>query len=193
MNNKELIPDSWASIEEFTDWYLSVGTPIYPPADAQVYITDTTYSSIIFRHDVFQVEYYIIKPNSYIPPHRHDDFNNMIIFLSGEMYGERHKTLEEFDGILDREYESLATAGRLDNNIKDLSKPHYQFLQYGIKLYPGEYHAVRTFERGACFLSIEQWVTKNNFLSSASISYNGTPLGPMHAADLEKRKLTVPD
>jgi len=189
MKDKDTIPETWASIEEFTDWYLSMGTPIYPPVDARVYVTDTTYSSIIFRQDVFQVEYYLMKPNSYFPPHKHIDFNNIIIFVSGEMFGLRGKTPEEIDGIADLEYESLASVGRLNDDIKDINKPHYQFLDYGLKLIPGEYHSIRTFDRGVCFLSIEQWVSKNNFMSSATIAYDGQPLGPMHAEELAKRKI----
>jgi hypothetical protein len=185
------IPKSWASIEEFTQWYISVGMPFFPPRDGGVYVTDVTYSMIIFRHGEFQVEQYFIKPNVLLPPHAHKDFENIIVFLGGEMWGGQFEqvpdTLPDFDNTA---RDKLHTIGYVSPELAAISKtnfPHKHFALMGNRLVPGTFHSIKTFERGCSFLSIEKWVTTNNYLTSATVAYDGAPLGPMHQESLAQQ------
>ena len=173
------IPETWNTLEEFTYWYLQSEMPLMPPYDAKIYVTDLSYSTIIFRKDVYQVEQYFIKPNAVFPPHTHVNFENILVFLSGEFKGKQGTSLQDFDNTSD--WKSFGYNEPIPNNIW---QPSVNYKTSGKKLIPGTFHSIQAGPRGCCLLSIEKWVTQEKLLSSATLAYEGSPVGPIHEAAL---------
>lgn len=61
----------WETLEDFARWWIDAGSPIMPPKDFQVVLSDDATASAIFRHKQFQVELYLIFPNPNLPIHGH--------------------------------------------------------------------------------------------------------------------------
>jgi hypothetical protein len=80
-----IIPETWNNLEEFAHWFKSNGFPIRVPADMQVYVTEHSYSCVVFRQDIYQAELYMIAPNSIGTPHSHD-FENLPIHMGGHIF-----------------------------------------------------------------------------------------------------------
>jgi len=57
------LPETWNSIEEFSQWYLDNKMPLHIPEDSIVNTSENVFSIIIFRHSRYQVELYLVKPN----------------------------------------------------------------------------------------------------------------------------------
>lgn len=65
------IPIAWASLEEFTRWYIKQGLPVLPPADFETFKTDDATAICVFRRPPYQVEIYIIDDPVNVPKHEH--------------------------------------------------------------------------------------------------------------------------
>lgn len=65
------IPDDWATLEEFADWYLNSKMPLMVPYNSKVFVTDDATAISIFRKGHYQVELYLIHPEMVIPEHSH--------------------------------------------------------------------------------------------------------------------------
>lgn len=56
---------------EFTKWWYESGTPIHPPANAEVFLTDDATAFCLYRCGNFQVELYLIHPSPKLDAHEH--------------------------------------------------------------------------------------------------------------------------
>lgn len=65
------IPNNWDTLDSFIDWYLENRMPIMVPTNTEVIVTDNATAIIVFRHNRFQIELYIIHPSTSIVEHSH--------------------------------------------------------------------------------------------------------------------------
>lgn len=65
------MPASWATLEQFAQWYLDHGLPYEIPGDAELIRTDDASALCIFRHGQFQVEQYFIDDVFRVKAHAH--------------------------------------------------------------------------------------------------------------------------
>lgn len=152
----------WNSLLEFAVWYRDNKFPVEPPADTKVYVTDVSYSSIIFRRGKFQVEQYFMKPNAVVPLHRHD-FENITIWMGGQMCGIREGMNEP------------ANVG--GDEVGD--KAHSKMGRINRPLMAGEAHAFTVGPQGCILFICELW-NKDINPTSATEHYYGEPMGPIH-------------
>ena len=147
------IPDTWQTLQEFTNWYRDNNYPIRVPDNVQIYPTDVSYSVCVFRQDVYQVEMYIAKPEFMSTKHSHP-FEQQIIFLGGELWGNRQN-------------------GRLQIlNSKDKNR-------IGDVLPMNNWHQVGSGSQGFVFFNCQKWPSRES-MTSAVVEYNGDALGELH-------------
>ena len=127
--------------------------PIRVPDNVQVFPTDVSYSVCVFRHDVYQVEMYIAKPEFMGSKHSHP-FEQQIIFLGGDMWG-------------NRENGRLQHLGDNDKN------------KVGDVLPSNTWHQVGSGMNGFVFFNCQKWPSVE-MMTSAVVEYNGDSLGPLH-------------
>lgn len=159
-----VIPQTWATLEEFAQWYRANGFPIRVPANVVVYPTDISYSCCVFRQDVYQVEMYMGAPNSVSTDHSHP-FEQLIIFLGGHMSGARGG------------HRPMVSSGSKINRETDLPHPEHGTI-LGV-LPPNMTHEIVGHEQGFVFFNCQKWPNKE-MMSSAVVHYDGPPLGPLH-------------
>ena len=147
------IPDTWQSLSDFTNWYIENKYPILVPDNVQVFPTDVSYSVCVFRHDVYQVELYIAKPEFMSSKHSHP-FEQQIIFLGGDMWGNREN-------------------GRL-KHLGDNDK-----YNVGDVLPANVWHQVGSGSQGFVFYNCQKW-PNTQMMTSAVVEYGGESLGPLH-------------
>ena len=75
----------WNSVEEFAEWYKDNEYPIKPPVGEKIYVTDISYSFVLFREGQFQVELYLVKPNTFSPEHSHPGVDNIVLVWGGDI------------------------------------------------------------------------------------------------------------
>jgi hypothetical protein len=73
------VPKTWDSLKEFSRWYLDNKVPIRIPAESAVYNTGQVTSIVIFRHDVYQVELYLVNPHTKAAEHYHPDIELFMV------------------------------------------------------------------------------------------------------------------
>lgn len=158
------IPDTWNNITEFTDWYQQNGYPRKPPNPHEVFVTDVGTSIIIFRHGLYQVEFYVASPHFTTSKHYHP-FEQIIIFMGGDAEGRLGKDLDE-------------------------EPPWRPFRTLGQRLAPlamDMWHQLKVLDYGICFYNCQRWESEQA-MTSAIIEYEGDSLGPMHQEMLNNKK-----
>jgi len=83
--SKFIIPETWDSLDEFIEWYMTSGMPFMMPIGSEVYRTENATSIIMFRQGRYQVELYVNDPLSIVSEHAHPDMD-LIIIPVGRMY-----------------------------------------------------------------------------------------------------------
>lgn len=68
-----VIPDTWANIQEFADWWIGARMPIKFPDYPEIFLSDDATATCLFRKGRFQVELYMIHPKPGVPTHEHPD------------------------------------------------------------------------------------------------------------------------
>lgn len=77
------IPDDWANLEEFADWYLDNRMPLMIPYNAEVSRTDDAVAVCLFRKGNYQVELYLEYAGMWIRPHAHPRMEVITMQLGG--------------------------------------------------------------------------------------------------------------
>lgn len=77
------IPDDWASLEDFVDWYCGQRMPMMIPWNADVIRSDDAVAICLFRKGHYQVEFYIEYPNMYIYKHSHPRMEVITMTMGG--------------------------------------------------------------------------------------------------------------
>lgn len=150
------IPETWASLEDFVQWYLDNRMPIMPPWNAGVTRSDDATATCLFRHGNYQVELYLEFPDMSILPHSHPDMEVMVMTLGGTGLDPRIET-EDNDSV-------SRTWGIISE-----------------KLMPGEIHGGDTGTRlgyGTVFFAFERWYNQEE-VSSAAVQWVGGLQGPI--------------
>jgi len=153
----------WNTLEEFVEWYKAEGFPIRPPFEDSVYITDISYSYVLYREGQYQAELYLVRPNTSSPPHTHPGVENIVMLWGGDV------NLEHDGEFIDSS----------PYNIKTESGTSQLFGVCGPKLTETSTHALFAGAKGGAFLSLEKWpadVTPN----SVTINWKGDPVDPTH-------------
>jgi hypothetical protein len=88
-----VIPDTWANVEEFADWWFRNGMPIKFQDSAEVFLSDDATSIALFRKGRFQVELYLIHPHPTVPVHEHPGVDVIKARLDGKKYPYLSNTL----------------------------------------------------------------------------------------------------
>lgn len=78
-----VIPDDWATLEDFVDWFLDQRMPLMIPWNANVIRSDDACAICLFRKGNYQVEFYIEYPQMYIYKHSHPRMEVITMQLGG--------------------------------------------------------------------------------------------------------------
>lgn len=77
------IPDDWATLEDFVDWFIDSRMPLMIPYNAEVIQSDDAVAICIFRKGNYQVEFYLEYPRMYIRRHAHPGMDVIVMELGG--------------------------------------------------------------------------------------------------------------
>jgi len=158
----------WPNIQEFTKWWLH-NRFIRPPFNDCMFTTELAQSLTLFREGNFQVELYMLKPNSTSPWHKHEGVDSIFVYLGGNLeFGNEDKT---FNNTQNDQVEGQFGAHMLFGRMA-------QALDGGL-------HAVRTYDQGGAFLSFEHW--KVGKPDSVVINWQGEHDGPIHTNTVNKK------
>lgn len=169
------IPDDWNSLEEFTEWFKAAGYPILPPADTRVYVSDISYSTIVFRRGRFQAELYFVAPNAATNVHTHNHSSKFII-LAGSS-----------EGYYDDPEDFIRVGKRSLPPGKDDVDPDFSIT--GLTCHVGDNHGFRTLEYGLVFFNLEMW-PEDIVPTSALVEFEGPAMGPKHETMMQDFKHT---
>ncbi len=99
------------------------------PKEGPVVCDDAIYGVVLYRQAPYQVQLFIMPPNSFIEDHVHPNVDSYEVFIGGDI------------------------AFRCDGEefIQDV-------LGASIRVLPDSWHGGKFGERGGCFLSIQKWL-----------------------------------
>lgn len=147
----------WQTVEEFAAWYKANGMPMRPPKEDPVYVTEISYSYVLYREGQYQAELYLVRPNTGSPDHSHPGVNNIIMLMGGDI-------------------------GTKQNNIVSLVPSDVDiFGLFGPTINSGDTHSLHVGERGGAFLSLEKW-DEGIKPTSVTIRWQGETCGDAHTA-----------
>lgn len=156
-----VIPETWDTLENFVDWYLSSKIPLMIPWDAEVVRSDDAVAISIFRKGHYQVEFYLEYPKMYIRKHAHPRMEVIVMDLGGGSMHPKNKN---------------GTSKIWGRTFK--------------KLLPGEYHGGDTstvIGNGFVTLAFQRWEDPNE-MTSAAIQWKGELQGSIQEELIKKRK-----
>lgn len=115
-------------LENFLTWWLNT-RPINTPNESPTNFNGALSGTVLYRQDPYQVQLFIVQPNSDIEPHIHPNVDSYEVFVGGDI---------KFicDNI---EYDQNAVG------------------MY-IRVKPNSWHGGKFGERGGCFLSVQKWL-----------------------------------
>ena len=149
---------NWPNLIEFTQWYIQNGYPQILPSETKIYQTDVSLSVCVFKHQQYQVEFYIARPNFISSKHYHT-FEQMIVLMGGTGRGRRGNSLDE-------------ESDWVELNTSCIGRP-------GTLLKPDQWHQIESYGYGLYFYNCQKW-PKDKSISSAVVEYYGDSLGPLH-------------
>ena len=115
-------------LEGFKNWWLDCRI-IDPPLDNSLVFVADTHGIVLYRQNEYQVELFIVKPNSEIKPHVHPNVDSFEVYLSGDITF-------------------------MCNGI--IGEQHY--LGTTTRVTPNSWHGGTIGARGGSFLSIQKWL-----------------------------------
>lgn len=130
--------EAFDDLAEFLNWWLAHRPINTPETDSLVYQKDT-HGVVLYRQAPYQVELFIVQPNSEIAPHIHPNVDSFEVFVSGDI--------------------NFSCNGQwFDQN----------HLGVHIRVKPSSWHGGKFGERGGCFLSVQKWLndTKPTFVGN---------------------------
>jgi len=158
----------WNTVEEFAKWYEEENFPIRPPQNNAIFKTNNAYALVLYREGQYQVELYIVDPNSVTPEHRHPGVESIIMYLSGHgnttINGEHVADPTSFWNLINEDGTS-------------------KLFKQSIRLDPNDSHGLVCGENGFAFFSIERWPDGIEPLSVAA-HWDGETTGDIHNATI---------
>ena len=154
----------WNTLEEFAQWYKDNGFPVRPPFEDLVYVTDISYSYVLFREGQYQAELYLVSPNTSSPEHSHPGVENIVMIWGGNVHTVQNGKLLDYS----EHYKESA-----ENGTNKL------FGMCSKKLTDDQTHALIAGDKGGAFLSLEKW-PEGVRPDSVTINWKGEPVDPAH-------------
>jgi len=156
---------NWETLEEFANWYKDNGFPIRPPFEDPVYITDISYSYVLYREGQYQAELYLVRPNTSSPDHSHPGIENIVMVWGGDVSTSQNGKFTD----LSEYYKEPSSNGT--NKL---------FGMQSEKLTDNGFHALFAGNKGGAFLSLEKW-PKDKKMTSVTIEWDGDAVDSSHA------------
>ena len=160
----------WNTIEEFAQWYVDNNFPLRPPFEDPVYVTDVSYSYVLFREGQYQAELYLIKPNATSGEHSHPGAENIIMALGGDLWPSRN-------GVETDMTEAHSRPSPIGTSLL--------FGAMDIKFDDTETHKLTTKAKGGALISFEKW-PEGVKPTSLTVNWEGEALGDYHASIIKK-------
>ena len=133
-NIGEIAPED--ELSKFAHFYLNSDLPgkIYTPIKNGLIFEGGMTGIVLYRHEQFQVELFIVKPNLIIPEHTHPDIDSYECFLYGMNFTHSGKTITNREQALEE-------------------KNGYPICSYQtIRVKPNDPHGGTSSKNGGCFL-----------------------------------------
>ena len=115
-------------LEVFLHWWLNA-RPINTPNESPTNFNGTLSGTVLYRKEPYQVQLFIVQPNSNIEAHIHPNVDSYEVFVGGDI-------TFICDGV---EYEQNATGNY-------------------IRVKPNSWHGGIFGKRGGSFLSVQKWL-----------------------------------
>ncbi len=115
-------------LEAFLHWWLNT-RPINTPQSHETNFNGSLSGVVLFRQDEYQVQLFIVKPNSVIEPHIHPNVDSFEVFMGGDI-----------DFVCDDVWYKQNALGS------------------HIRVKPSSWHGGNFGEKGGCFLSVQKWL-----------------------------------
>ena len=152
------------TIEQFKDWFVANKFPLRPPFADPIYHTDISTSFVWYRAEPWQVELYLVKPDTVAPAHTHPDFDSIEFYIAG--------TFRLTNPELDKQnLEPLMKTPAFDGR--------HQLYGQTIKVPPDFEHGGLFGGNGAAFWSIQKW-DRGVVPTSATKNWKGDTIGDHH-------------
>ena len=155
--------NQFSPVLSFKDWWMAAGCPIVPPFKNAIHCTDIAYALCIYRSGRFQVELYIVKPNTETTKHSHPNVESISMYLTGNMsFADEqgnYKDLNQF------QIENENGTHKLLGSIAEVND--------------GKLHALKVGPEGGAFLIFEYW--KDRDPVSVTVHWEGELVGEQHA------------
>lgn|SRR5262245_12233950 len=125
----------------FKDWWLAqraVAVPFDKPAmfDGQIW------GAVLYRFAPWQVQLFILAPDSVVHEHRHPHVDSFEVYLAGDI--------------------AFSLEGQVLTPLEDSATPgfdgRHRLAGTHIRVAPGAWHGARTGAKGGVFLSIQRWL-----------------------------------
>jgi hypothetical protein len=155
--------NKWNALQEFKDWWMKNGCPIIPPFENPIHCTDIAYALCIYRSGRFQVELYVVKPNTETTRHSHPNIESISMYLTGNM------SFAKENG----EYIDLSALQKETEN-----GTHVLFGSVA-ESNDGQVHSLKVGPEGGAFLIFEFW--KDRDPVSVTVHWEGDLVGDQHA------------
>jgi hypothetical protein len=162
----------WETLEEFVEWYKANNFPIKPPFEDPVYVTDISYSFVLFREGQYQAELYLVRPNVSSPEHTHPGIENIIMVWGGDVSFTENGVLHD----LSEHYTEPGPTGL--NKLFGMTGPN---------LKGSSSHSLICANKGGAFLSLEKWPLDKK-ISSVTIAWDGDAVDSNHAKLIQEGK-----
>jgi mannose-6-phosphate isomerase-like protein (cupin superfamily) len=120
-----MIYDDLAS---FKDWWIS-NRVLNTPTISETNFNGSLSGVVLFRDGCYQVQLFIVKPDSVIEPHIHPNVDSFEVFIGGDI---RFMCNNEW----------------FEQNI----------IGNSIRVYPNSWHGGEFGSKGGCFLSVQKWL-----------------------------------
>jgi len=163
----------WNNLAEFITWYKDSGFPIRIPEKNAIFKTAQARALVLYREGQYQAELYLAMPNTHSPEHSHPGVENAVMVIGGEPNSTVNGEIE------------LDTRPYLNEpNEEGLCK---LYGMAGAIQYDNDTHSLITYDKGACFISLEKW-RDDIEPTSVTIQWDGAPVDPKHHAELIERR-----
>ncbi|MDD5189408.1 MAG: hypothetical protein PHE50_00015 [Dehalococcoidales bacterium] len=114
------------------------------PFSTPIVFDDNVWGIVLYRKDEYQVQLFLVSPNTILPPHRHPNIDTIDVHLSGDI---------EF-------YVNGITLMCLSEHLKD--HPHMPGISNCIgrtfRVRETDWHSAKIGEKGGSFLSFQRWL-----------------------------------
>lgn len=155
--------NKFSPVVAFKDWWMANGCPIAPPFKSPIHCTDIAYALCLYRNERFQVELYIVKPNTETTKHSHPGIESISMYLTGNMSFAKND--EDYVDLSEFQKEGANGTHALLGTVAEEND--------------GQIHSLKVGPEGGAFLIFEYWKDKDPV--SVTVHWQGDLVGEQHA------------